>query len=74
MKKAKLTKWFPPNVNPVHVGVYERQYHLSSWRTYCLWNGNSWLWPEISPSDAALCTTESTYQLLPWRGLAEKPE
>lgn len=75
MGKQTLTQWFPADVKPVHVGVYERM--TSNWDNsngYAFWDGEKWggfakdfygalqrsSWDNVSPNDL-------------WRGLAVKP-
>ena len=57
--KRKLTPWFPPGTNPVHVGPYEcKACHCKHY-----WDGSYW---RFSKGDMILTTVT-------WRGLAEKP-
>jgi|APGre2960657373_1045057.scaffolds.fasta_scaffold136004_1 hypothetical protein len=69
----KLTPWFPANVKPVRVGVYEVRMK-APWYRY--WDGVHW--------HAGHCTSELACALPhlpientppePWRGLAEEPK
>jgi hypothetical protein len=70
----KLTEWYPGNVKPVRVGVYERQYGLSR-PTYCWWNGLEFCSGHMKKSGARkLKDSISPYQDDPWRGIAGKPQ
>ena len=57
-----FTDWFPPEVKPVHVGLYEcRCCYQKYW-----WDGTKW-WIKSK-------TVRSAIQKISWRGLKEKPE
>ena len=71
-----LTPWFPREVLPVNVGVYEIRSH---WNracigTYSYWTGQMWGWP---CRDANTAKREALYCGMPyikrleWRGLKE---
>lgn len=72
----KLTDWFPADVEPVHVGVYQRSEpgQKSGFR-YWYWNGAYWEvggWLEaefavLNHRSQSICTDHL------WRGLAVKP-
>ena len=71
--KPKLTPWFPPEVKPVHVGVYEtgdadwyKETGLSFLRE---WNGKAWIVP-VSGKRGFECRQQKRV----WRGLARKPK
>lgn len=69
----KKTEWFPADVKPVRVGVYQREY----WSTcigFSHWDGERWGagYDEFSLA-AEHAGTRSSFQELRWRGLAEKP-
>jgi hypothetical protein len=74
---SAVTGWFPPDVKPVHVGVYQT-YAESEPQSgnpgYQFWRGNCW---SIFSSDADSAerdkNIDSFYQINYWRGLAEKP-
>jgi hypothetical protein len=70
----KLTDWFPPEVKPVRVGVYERKFGSSENCGLCKWNGKAWFWRCKTPFDASTESVKSGFQELPWRGLTENPE
>ncbi len=66
----KLTQWFPGDVKPVHVGVYERRLKFRAGVYYSQWDGEKWLrlhW--TVEGAAALAGALSVYQSLPWRGV-----
>lgn len=72
MTQPKLTEWFPPEVKPVRVGVYEVAYPPGRW--FRKWDGTRWMCgadtPEIAVERSAI-PVETTF---PWRGLAEEPK
>lgn len=59
----KKTPWFPPDVKPVHVGVYETtslpEDHPHHYVVRTRWDGFHW---------------GIGFQYRYWRGLAEKPK
>lgn len=76
MKEDQLTPWFPAEVKPVHVGVYEvRRFYWDGGvmdDVRLRWNGNGWVYAHehhgARSGDYAsvwLCDT--------WRGLRSKP-
>lgn len=71
MGVLKKTDWFPGDVKPVHVGMYERQYpdgfDKSDARDF--WNGKKWCYGYHGLPTLAVAVNQSR----PWRGLAEKP-
>ena len=63
------TDWFPGNVKPVRVGVYQRQY---DWLlAFSYWDGKHWGWtePGTAKQAAEYRYPQSREQELPWRGL-----
>lgn len=75
MSKQTLTQWFPADVKPVHVGVYEKiSPNAVGGGGYAFWDGKNWGgfaedyyealqrsgWKTVFPNDL-------------WRGLAVKP-
>jgi hypothetical protein len=67
MSKKKLTPWFPDDVRPVRIGLYQRDYggyDLSP----DFWDGRRWQLCGIDGEPFAM-----SRKPLPWRGLAEKP-
>lgn len=75
MAKQKLTPWFPGNVKPVRVGVYERKptEFTGLGGKYSFWNGNKWLLSAETIQEAAEegCWVWSFEQKTPWRGVAK---
>ena len=66
----KLTQWFPGDVKPVHIGVYERRLKFKTYVYYSRWNGERWQWLHWTVEDAAASAgAPSVYQNLPWRGV-----
>ena len=73
----KLTPWFPADVKPVHVGVYEiYENKRSERRTFKHWNGRFWGFASRTIMDAqnADALGPSIIQKCKWRGLAEPPK
>lgn len=70
MGVLKLTPWFPGDVKPVHVGVYE----TDRIGRFQYWNGKSWGY--YMPSAEAAERVKASFsarQQPEWRGLSEKP-
>ena len=73
---AKFSRWFPPSVHPVHVGVYEVDEGRRHF--YALWNGTRFCgrtrlgYADRQPYPSIY----SAYGPMPirWRGLARKPK
>ena len=74
----KLTPWFPPDVKPVHVGVYETLEATCFPNWYDIWDGKNW-WIGGKTPKSAMKNHQDEPRLLiqsapvKWRGLAEKP-
>ena len=70
---AKKTPWFPGNVKPVHIGVYERDMtHGGRWS---YWNGAFWCGWGASREVAyhnGQCGFLSNTQEARWRGLVRR--
>jgi hypothetical protein len=65
----KRTPWFPYNIKPVRVGVYE----VFSEGFYAYWNGKRWSWASGSLKLAhARKQTSGASQFKSWRGLVKK--
>jgi hypothetical protein len=65
------TRWFPWHIRPAYIGVYQRQmYSPGRMWMFSKWDGVAWhtQYPDIESAESA--TERSTYQRLPWRGLA----
>lgn len=67
----KLTPWYPGDVKPVRVGVYERLYYDGERTCFSRFDGASWRagWAGIYRAQDDWWP-RSSYQDLPWRGLA----
>jgi hypothetical protein len=62
----KYTPWFPPEIKPVHVGVYQ----VFNDFTYAYWGGKRWGYVELSVKQAvASKNTKFASQYKTWRGL-----
>ena len=74
MTKPKLTEWFPPEVKPVRVGVYEVDHPPGRW--FRKWDGKTWLCGSKAPQRAAKNTLQLDHpsDRRSWRGLAEEPK
>lgn len=74
MSHNNFTGWFPPEIAPARVGVYETQ--VLSLRGFSYWDGNLW-----GPMGATADEARSLYELFgpslhrgfTWRGLAADP-
>lgn len=68
MKKLKLTRWFPGNIKPIRIGIYQRSYPTGIY--YSQWNGESW---GIGFANISIAKAQSFYksnlQELHWRGV-----
>ena len=70
----KLTPWYPGDVKPVRVGVYQRDYSGTTFSChrsqYCYWNGRHWGMYGTTVSSAKRWSyAVSGWQVLPWRGV-----
>jgi len=63
----KMTHWFPVNIKPVHVGVYETD--LAGYLGYSYWNGKWWCDTAQKPG---LAGKRPGMQKKKWRGFKEK--
>lgn len=57
----KKTAWFPGNVKPVHVGLYEQKHYSVDCIEMYYWDGTSWYLKNLP--------VECNDQNRPWRGL-----
>lgn len=64
----KLTPWFPPDVKPVRVGVYEKNL-FNGRRWYSKWDGSQWLFICETADGAAVEQIPSAFINVPWRGI-----
>lgn len=84
---TQLTDWFPADVKPVRKGVYQVRdsggYAISLTVGFAYWDGNKFGFRAFMPrTDTGnieraydLRTLPTSWPaLVPWRGLAEKPE
>lgn len=73
MSKPKLTDWFPANVKPVHVGVYEVESDDLS-LGYSFYDGLYFrgIRKTVDETASAIPHVWDHVDLM-WRGLAEKP-
>ena len=70
----KLTEWFPAEIEPVHVGVYQtRRYRGEEGEWFQLWNGQDWGLSSLNILLASGSEHDGAFQDVEWRGLAEKP-
>ena len=65
----KLTPWFPGDVKPVHIGVYERRLKFRPGVYYSQWDGEKWYYLRDTVDKAAIQSVYSAHQNLPWRGV-----
>ena len=67
-----LTPWFPHDVKPVHMGVYEVDLVALNRRFYAHWDGRQWGWWATNPATAAgkLHRQWKSTTLGQWRGIA----
>lgn len=69
----KKTKWFPPHIQPVRVGAYQRAY-TNGVIAFCWWdNGWSMGWESVGMSKKNRHLKSQQFDL-PWRGLAQEPK
>jgi hypothetical protein len=59
----KLTEWYPANINPVRVGLYETQ-HYKYGKAMRFWDGFWWC-----STDGRFICTQSVQHFSKWRGL-----
>ena len=71
----KKTDWFPGDVKPVRVGVYEQKNPIGQ-LGYQRWDGSSWYFWCSTVFKAQLATMKAgdSFQNDPWRGLASDPK
>jgi hypothetical protein len=76
--KVELVKspWFPADVNPVHVGVYERDYGallspLVNKPEYQYWDGTKWYYGSRDVDEAYQLSAQKHVVHIPrsWRGI-----
>ena len=71
---TRLTPWFPADVKPVRVGVYE--IHTNSWEAYyAYWSGQKWGCVADHPTAARWqdnAFLDGAFQRKIWRGFTEE--
>lgn len=76
--KQRLTQWIDGKFKPELDGVYQRDYSYVQEDdleiTFCLFNHGKWRIFDYTVELANEELEASSYQNLPWRGLAEKPK
>jgi len=70
---SELTPWISGDIKPDLPGVYLRDYGDGA-DGYSKWNGREWMWYHKKAEIADTESTKSSYQSLPWRGLAQDPK
>lgn len=69
---TEMTDWFPAEVKPVHVGVYETNMGLGNGFSH--WDGKAWGAEYLRLDDALLWSPlDVGRQQKKWRGLRNKP-
>jgi hypothetical protein len=78
-KYSKRTIWFPEDINPVRIGIYEisqRDYQNAKHDGYAYWNGIKWLDSKILLKDCIAQKktkeNEKSYGSYCWRGFLEQ--
>ena len=70
LDSSKVTPWFPVQINPVHIGVYEIGTPASGYVRFSYWNGKRWRSREASVEQAYIYRTRIALgPVLRWRGL-----
>ena len=72
----KKTAWFPGDVKPVRVGVYQQKDWTGRRIGYQRWDGFDWFawYTDADRAILSLTKTDAGYQNDPWRGLASDPK
>ena len=74
MSKPKLTDWFPTDIKPVNVGVYQTDTGNGE-EGFQYWNGVNWRFWGFNVNDAFRCRHDkSGFQKVKWRGRANNPK
>ncbi len=71
-----VTEWFPADIKPVRVGVYQiKDGFMDEVDWYSYWNGLEWRYAGYTPKEAYQDRLEkhSLNQYQKWRGLSSKP-
>ena len=73
----KTTPWFPGDVDPVRIGVYQRRHDSTGAINFSYWNGVIWCATAVSWEAAhknGIKCIGSWHQYIEWRGLTEPTE
>lgn len=69
-----VTEWFPADVKPVRVGVYERAIDgIPLPHPFYTWNGTAWIGLGSDSPDKMIGRNPSVFQNIQWRGLSSDP-
>ncbi|KGC14876.1 hypothetical protein DM48_346 [Burkholderia gladioli] len=71
---SKVTEWYPANVKPVRVGVYDIQdksIRCNCCCTWAHWDGEKFV--RYGKFGGVMYVTQEVRDVRTWRGLAEKP-
>jgi hypothetical protein len=75
MKYIKLTPWFPLNINPKRVGIYQMQIPGFFENVYSRWSGEYWSCWDFYAKVAGMCQSKSftIYEIdgVKWRGISK---
>ena len=71
----KLTKWYPADVKPINVGIYEIKAPFQKKSYFSYFDGNQWGYRMNTTIEAVWFKDEKIDidQISKWRGLAKKP-
>lgn len=69
---SEHTEWFPPEIDPLHVGVYQKLNTSTDGTFFAHWNGNFWGGAGPTPDVAHMYRWQPTVRAnWPWRGIAK---
>ena len=70
---SNMTPWFPPDIKPVHKGVYLVKFNASQQQEmYATWNGRRWSAVSYAQKDVWHRRFIGAYQDKYWRGFTEE--
>lgn len=71
MSELNKTPWYPGDMQPVRIGVYQRDYRKTPGDGiyFCRWTGGQWCQGCWDFDVARNCFFASEAQDLPWRGV-----
>jgi hypothetical protein len=72
-KKPQLSEWIDGSVKPTLPGVYQRRWPFSGEHCFFRFDGRAWRSASKTPLWASIESDISSFQDLPWRGLARDP-